>query len=149
MPANPLYLLVKTLRRFDMAVRITLFALGLTLCGCTTVNTNQQYSVPVAAVLDPTSQLYQLDSLVVMGYLRCHNDLTRLYTTFDEAKRATLLNLITVVRDAGDTVCPAPGEVELAHCSYRGSLALQDDYSAPQLVMEELLNCTSFVEDTD
>ncbi len=125
---------------------LSLYAFGLVgLSGCNSIDPQQQYSVPVAAVLDPTSNLYQLDSLVVMGYLRCHNDLTRLYSTFDEAQRATLLNLITIVR-ADSGTCPAEGEIELGHCSYRGKLALPDDYSAPQLVMEELLNCTQFQE---
>ncbi len=137
------------LRRVEPRVTTLACTLLLTLLlgGCAQVNPQQQYSVPVAAALDPTSDLYQLDSLVVMGYLRCYNDLTRLYATFDEAKRATLLNLITVVRGDGSTACPADGEVELAHCSYRGKLAIADEYSAPQLLMEELLNCTSFVED--
>lgn len=117
--------------------------------GCSSINPQQQYAVPVAAVLDPTSALYQLDTLVVMGYLRCNDDLTRLYTTYDEARRATLMNLITVVRPGEQAGCPAQGEVELAHCSYRGKLTLPDAYAAPQLVVEELLNCTSFVDDLE
>ncbi|MEM9621072.1 MAG: hypothetical protein AAF993_05435 [Pseudomonadota bacterium] len=132
-----------------MRSAITSLLLVMTMTACTQINPQQQYAVPVAAVLDPTSELYQLETLVVQGYLRCTDDLTRLYTTYDEARRATLLNLITVVRESAEPVCPADGEVELAHCSYRGTLALPDAYGAPQLITEELLNCTSFVEDSE
>ena len=118
------------------------------LAGCVNQpDTHSEIVVPVTAVLDPTSRLYQLDQLVVVGYLRCFNDLTRLYATFDEAKRSSLLNSITLIKQDEAVACPDKGEIELAHCSYRGHMSLQDRYSTPRLLVDEFLHCTDLGPD--
>ena len=124
---------------------LLLFAV-VALPGCVVVEAPIQgeIAVPVTAVLDPTSALYELDQLVVIGYLKCFDDLSRLYATYDEAQRASLLNAITVVKPDGATACPADGETELGHCSYRGKMTLQDQYSNPRLMVDEFLHCTDF-----
>lgn len=119
------------------------------VAGCaTTIDKRTEVAVPVSAVLDPTSRLFHMDQIVVMGYLRCFDDLSRLYATYDEAQRSALLNSITIVRESvtdDDTdSCPAEGEIELALCSYRGSLLLRDQYTAPWLIVDELLQCNEF-----
>ena len=129
---------------------IAAIALAATTAGCVTpITSSTELAVPVAAVLDPTSRLYRMEQLVVMGYLRCFDDLTRLYATYDEAERSSLLNSITVLREGETAGCPLQGEIELAHCSYRGRMLLRDQYSAPWLVVDEFLQCNDFGPDTD
>ena len=99
----------------------TCLCLLVALTGCATIiDERTEVAVPVSAVLDPTSRLFHMDQIVVMGYLRCFDDLSRLYATYDEAQRSALLNSITIVRESGtddDTdSCPAEGEIELALC---------------------------------
>jgi len=115
-------------------------------CAFTQQPLPNQIGVPVTAVLDPTSRLYEVEQLVVSGYLLCFDDLTRLYATYDEAKRASLLNSITVVKAANAAQCGTEGEIELAHCSYRGRMNLANEYANPQLTNSEFLQCTDFGE---
>ena len=125
-----------------MLVRGSVIALILCFGGCTILDPHSEMVVPVTAVLDPTSRLYQLEQIVVIGYLRCFGELTRLYSTYDEAKRASLINSITVVKNETALDCPGGNETELAYCSYRGSMSLPDRYSAPQLNVDEFLQCS-------
>lgn len=127
------------------AGRALLLSLLLVCSGCVSIiDRSTELAVPVGAALDPTSRLYQMDTLVVMGYLRCFDGLTRLYATYDEAERSAVLNSITLVREGEEAVCPAAGEIELAHCSYRGRLLLRDQYTAPWFIVDEFLQCTDF-----
>jgi hypothetical protein len=119
----------------------------LSFTGCTIIDTRSELVVPVTAVLDPTSRLYQHDQIVVIGYLRCFGKLTRLYSTFDEANRASLINSITVVKQEDDLSCPGKDEMELAYCSYRGKMSLPDRYSAPTLIVDKFLQCTDLGPD--
>lgn len=132
------------MRRFATLILV----IAVALSGCTMVEPAPvevgEIAVPVTAVLDPTSALYTLDQLVVIGYLKCFDDLSRLYATYDEAQRASLLNAITIVKPDGANACPAEGETELGHCSYRGKMTLQDNYSNPRLIVDEFLHCTDF-----
>ena len=125
--------------------RVLAVVLLLGCSGCVSViDRTTELAVPVGAALDPTSRLYQMDTLVVMGYLRCFDGLTRLYATYDEAERSAVLNSITLVHEGEESVCPSAGEIELAHCSYRGRLLLRDQYTAPWFIVDEFLQCTDF-----